>query len=115
MHVFIAIEPRSYREAIGQALQASRPHVEVTVVDPEHSWVTAARLDPDLVFADRPDLLPLMGRAAWVEFRPYEDPPARICSAGRRWEMKEVRLDDLLSLVDKTGELARTTRELGNC
>ncbi len=115
MHVLVAIEPRSYREAIGQALQVLRPHVEVTVVDPEQLRATVARLDPELVFAGRPGLLPLAGRAAWVEFRPYEDPPARICLAGRRWEMEEVELDDLLSLVDRTEELARTTREPGKC
>jgi hypothetical protein len=50
-----------------------------------------------------------------VEFLPYEEPLARICLAGRRWELEAVELDDLISVVDQTEELARTTRELGNC
>jgi hypothetical protein len=48
-----------------------------------------------------------------VEFRPYEEPPARASLAGRSWELSEVDLDDLLSIVDRTEELLRTTRELG--
>ena len=34
---------------------------------------------------------------------------------GRWHELEEVELSDLLSVVDDTEELARTTRELGNC
>jgi len=49
-----------------------------------------------------------------VEFLPYEEPLARLCLAGRRWEWEEVELDDLISVVDQTEELARTTKELGN-
>ena len=53
--------------------------------------------------------------SAWVGFRPYEKPPARVCLVGRRWELEEVELAHLLSLVDQTEERARTTREPGNC
>jgi hypothetical protein len=35
-----------------------------------------------------------------VEFRPYEKPPAEVCLAGRRWELEEVDLPDLLAIVD---------------
>jgi hypothetical protein len=50
-----------------------------------------------------------------VEFRPYEEPPARVRLAGRTWELEEVELSDLLSIVDQTEELSRTTGEPGNC
>jgi hypothetical protein len=115
MRVLIAIEPRSYREVIGQAIQAVRPHLEVAVVEPEDLWVAVVRFDPELVFADRPDNLPATRRPAWVEFRPYEEPPAKICLGGRLRELKEVEFSDLLSVVDETEELARTRRDLGNC
>ncbi len=49
-----------------------------------------------------------------MRFRPYEGPPARAILAGRRWELSEVDIDDLLSIVDLTEELLRTTRELGS-
>ncbi len=49
-------------------------------------------------------------------FRPYEEPPARVCLAGRRWELEVVELSDLLWIVDQTEELTRTARgELGDC
>ena len=115
MVVLIAIEPRSYRQVIGRTIQALRPHVEVVVLDPDTLEAGVARLDPDLVFANRPDVSVPTRRSAWVEFRPYEEPPAKVCLAGRTWELEEVELSDLLSIVDETEELHRTTRELGNC
>ena len=115
MRVLVAIEPRLYRETIGRALRGLRPRLEVVVVEPEDLWAAVVRLNPELVFADRPDSLPDAGRFAWVEFRPYEQPPAKI-SLGERWrELEEVELSDLLSVVDETEELTRTTKELGNC
>jgi len=113
--VVVAIEPRAYRQVMGQTIQALRPHIEVVVLEPGTLRVGVTRLDPDLVFANCPYTFVPTGRSAWVEFRPYEEPPARICLAGRRWELEAVELSDLLSVVDETEELARTTRELGNC
>jgi hypothetical protein len=115
MVVLIAIEPRSYRQAMGHAIQALRPHVEVVVLDPDTLEAGVARLDPMLVFADRPDVSAPSGGPAWVEFRPYEEPPARVRLAGRTWELGEVELSDLLSIVDEAEGLSRTTREPGNC
>ena len=116
MQVIVAIEPRSYRQAIGQAIQGLRPHLEVVVLEPGTLRAGVERLEPELVIASQPDtFISTAVRSAWVEFLPYEKPPARICLAGRRWELETVDLDDLVSLVDETEELARTTRELGNC
>ena len=116
MRVLLAIKPRSYREALGEVIRVLKPHVEVRVIDPEELWEAVARVDPDLVFADRPDRRKGALRPAWAQFRPYEEPALRICLAGRWRELEgEVELDDLLSLVDETEELARTTEELGHC
>ena len=112
MVVLVAIEPRSYRQVIGQTIQALRPHVEVVVLAPDTLEAGVARLGPDLVFANRPDASAApTGRPAWVEFRPYDEPPARVCLAGRRRELEAVELDDLLSLVDVAEEFSgRRTR-----
>jgi hypothetical protein len=115
MVVLVAIEPRSYRQVIGRTIQALRPHVEVVVLDPDTLEAGVARLGPDLVFADRPDVSAPTGRPAWVEFRPYEEPPARVRLAGRTRELGEVELSDLLSIVDEAEGLARTAGDLGNC
>jgi len=115
VRVIVAIEPRTYRQIIGEALRGLRPHLEVVILEPGTLRAGVERLDPELVFAPDPHTLVPTGRSAWVEFRPYEKPPARICLAGRRWELEEVELEDLLSVVDRTEELARRRRDLGNC
>jgi hypothetical protein len=109
--VVFAIEPRSYRQVMGRAIQALRPHVEVVVIDPDTLEAAVARLDPDLVFANRPEGGGTPNRAAWVEFRPYEQPPARVRLAGRSWDLEEVDLPDLLSIVDRAEEFARAGRD----
>ncbi len=115
MMVVFAIEPRSYRQVMGEALRSMRPLIEVVVLEPGTLEAGVSRLQPHLVFADRPDASSSLGRPAWVEFRPYEEPSARVCLAGRTWELEEVELPDLLSIVDEVEELARTRRDLGNC
>ena len=120
MQLVVAIEPRSYRQVIGEAIKALRPHVEVTVLEPGTLGAGVRRLEPELVFADQPDTFGpeggFTGRPAWVESRPYEEPPARVCLAGRRWELEVVELSDLLSIVDQTEELIRAAKgELGEC
>src|SRR4028118_2143359 len=109
MMVLIAIEPRSYRQVIGQTIQALRPHVEVVVLEPSTLGAGVTRLDPDLVFADRPDdACAPTGRPAWVEFRPYEQPPARECLARGGWGRAAGELSDLLAIVDGGGGPSRT-------
>jgi hypothetical protein len=113
MVVLVAIEPRSYRQVIGKAVRDLRPHVEVVVLAPNTLEAGIARLRPDLVFADRPAASSPTGRkSAWAEFRPYERPPARVCLAGRQWELEEVALDDLLWLVDETEAHVRTESDV---
>ena len=113
MVVIFAIEPRSYRQVMGAALRSMRPHIEVVVLEPDTLEAGISRLEPHLVFANTPHASSPSVWPAWVEFRPYEEPPARASLAGRRWELSEVDLDDLLSIVDRTEELLRTTRERG--
>ena len=117
MRLVVAIEPRSYRQVIGEVIKALRPHAEVTVLQPGTLGAGIVRLRPELVFAARgPDTFGPTGRTAWVEFRPYEEPPARVCLTGRRWELEAVELSDLLSIVDQTEELTRAAKgELGEC
>jgi hypothetical protein len=110
MQIIVAIEPRSYRQVIGQTIRALRPHVEVTVLDPDTLGAGVTRLEPDLVFAGRSDTFSPAGRSAWVEFRPYEHPPARVFLGGRTWELEEVELSDLLSVVDEAEEYGRAAR-----
>ena len=114
MRIVLAVEPRSYREAIGSAIRGLRPHLEVKIVEPGVLASEVARLDPDLVVCGAPDTVVPNGRYAWVDYRPYDD-WAEVCLDGRRSKLAEVQLDDLLSIVDETAELVRTRGHAGGC
>ncbi len=103
--ILVVIEPCSYREAVGRAIQALRPHLEVSIVEPDDLVPEVLCLDPALVISSLPRMTrPDYVRSAWVEFRPYERPAARISIDGRYSEMEEVDLIDLLSVVDDRAE-----------
>jgi hypothetical protein len=104
MRVLMAIELRSYREVI----RGLRPHLEVVIVEPDALEPEIARLDPGLVIYSRPSIAATNGGSAWIEFRPYDQPAVRIYVGGRQFELEEVELEDLLSVVDEAERLART-------
>ncbi len=105
VRILIAIEPRSYREVIGEAIQSLRPHLKVLVVEPDDLLEELARLDPELVICGQPESTVPDGKNVWVEYRPYAEPAARISMSGRYRELSEVELDDLLSVIDETEKL----------
>ena len=99
MRILMAIEPRSYREVIGEAIRGLRPHLEVVIVEPD-------ALDPELVICSRPSIAAANGRPDWIEFRPYDQPAARVYVGGQQFELEEVELEDLLRVVDEAERLA---------
>src|SRR3712207_5052187 len=114
MRVLAACAPRYYREVVREALRGLRPAVEVVIVDPEEFEDGVSRLDPDLVISVRPASLDPGGRSAWVQFVPYEKPAATISIGGRRQELDELTVEDLLWVVDQAAELSRTRKGLRN-
>lgn len=104
----VAIEPRAYRTVIGRAIQILRPHLEVTVVEPEDLQAEVARLDPALVISGQPKPATSDGGPAWVAFRPYDEASAKVCIGGRCAQLYEPKLDDLLSVVDQAERLSKT-------
>jgi F420-dependent methylenetetrahydromethanopterin dehydrogenase len=114
MRVLVACEPRYYREVVGEAISGLRPAVELVIVDPEELADVVSHLDPDLVISAHPPSLDPGGRSAWVEFVPYEKPAATVSLGGRRQELDELELEDLLSVVDQADELSRTRKDLRN-
>lgn len=111
MNILVAIEPRAYREVIGEAIGALRPQHAVTVVAPVSLGPALVRLSPEVVISGRPDGFAGEGVAggvaggalAWIEFRPYARPEAKISLKGQRRELEEVDLEDLLAVVDEAG------------
>lgn len=113
MKVLIAIEPRSYREVIGLAIEEMRPHLRVEVVEPGTLQSEVSRLRPDLVFCDGSDTASRSagtGAKAWVEFQPYAATQATVCLGGELTEIEDVDLDDILSVVDTVERLLQNPR-----
>lgn len=112
MKVLIAIEPRSYREVIGLAIEELRPHLRVEVVEPGTLQSEVSRLRPDLVFCDGPDTVfrsAEISTRAWVEFRPYAATQAKVCLGDECSEIEDVNLDDILSVVDAAERLLQNS------
>lgn len=110
--ILFAIEPTSYRQAIGSAVQQLRPYLRIETVEPAALDKEVACLKPLLVFANRPGDLLSGGQAGWVEFRPYETPVARIRLNGCYSELEEAGLSDLLDIVDSAYKDFRTRHEV---
>jgi hypothetical protein len=110
--ILVAMEPRAYRTVIGRAIQILRPHLEVTIVEPDDLPAEVARLDPALVISGQPKPATSDGGPAWVEFRPYDEASAKVCIGGRCARLYEPNLDDLLSVVDEAERLSETLPEL---
>jgi hypothetical protein len=98
--VLLAIEPRSYAEAIGGVIAELRPGIDVVVVSPEELLPEMERRMPTLVLCgdDRPDGCDEAVR--WAEFRPYEEPEV-VRIDGRDERFPGLGLEDLLGLVDR--------------
>lgn len=110
----VAIEPRSYREVIGEAIQALRPHHDVVIVESDALEREVGCLNPELVVASQPNTVESNGRPAWIEFRPY-DQRTTICLDGEYSENANPELAELLSVVDETERLSQTKVKLGGC
>jgi hypothetical protein len=85
-----------------------RPHLQVLIVEPEDLEAEVARLSPEVVICSLSEPTTAPARIAWVQYRPYDEPAARIRVGARRWELSEVSLEDLLSVVDEAERIAAT-------
>ncbi|MDQ3926090.1 MAG: hypothetical protein M3272_03765 [Actinomycetota bacterium] len=106
---------RTYREFIASAIRWHRPHVEVAVAGLEALKDEVARFDPDLVICSRPNTLDSNGRPAWFELPPDPERLAELCLNGRRSEMANPALEELLRAVDETERLIRTKPYSAKC
>jgi hypothetical protein len=98
--VLLAIEPRSYAQAIGGVMAEMRPGIDVLVVDPEDLVSEMERRAPALVFCgeDMPDGCDEAVR--WARFSPYEEPEV-VRVDGRPERFPGLNLEDLLGIVDR--------------
>ena len=102
MRILISIEPRSYGQVIGNAIQELRPRLDVVVVEPEDLVPEAERLRPELLFSHlRGSEVPVGEVQAWVELSVEPDRPSAVHVDGHLKEFTNPGLADLLSIVDE--------------
>jgi hypothetical protein len=117
LRVLIAYEDshRAYGETVAMALRRLRPSAEVSVVRVRELGSEVDRFDPHLVICNRPNTVDPGGRAAWARLADDPEEPSEFCLGGRRRRLENPGIEDLLAVVDQTGELVRSGSDLGGC
>lgn len=98
--ILVALEPRLFSEAIGDAIQNLRPNLEVEVVEPDDLASEVERQNPPLVLCGGPEPEDGPDGLVWIEYRPHDDARAIIYARGQRLDLGVAKLTDLISIVD---------------
>lgn len=115
--ILVAFEEqyRSYREAISRAIQALRPHAEVTVSDTEGIAEKMALIDPHLVITGKDNTIENNNSPAWLKLPTDPDQQSWLCLAGRYMETDNPGLGGLLQAVDEAEKLVRSDPHARGC
>jgi hypothetical protein len=106
---------RVYAEAMRHAIRGLRPDAEGAACGVAELGAGVGGLDPDLVVSSRPNAVDPGGRAAWYVLFPEPDEPSEVCVGGRRREVGNPGMEELLAIIDETEESVRAGRGLGGC
>ena len=117
MRLLIAYEDHHnlYSEAMEHAIHESRSHLEVEVARASELETEIERFDPHMVLCELPNPAHSGGRGAWVKNSYEPGEPSEVCIDGRRWELENPMLNELLAIIDETEELVRTGRAPEGC
>jgi hypothetical protein len=105
----LANDPRAYREAIAQAIHQLRPDVDIEIAEPPDLDSSIRRFVPDMVVCSEVTDTVRSNVRVWVELYPGHASRSVANVAGKYEEYAEIQLSDLLSIIDRTGDLARQT------
>jgi F420-dependent methylenetetrahydromethanopterin dehydrogenase len=117
VRVLIAYEDphRVYAEAMRHAIRGLRPGAEVASCGVAELRAGVEGFDPDLVVSSRPNAVDPGGRTAWYVLSPEPDEPSEVCVGGRRKEVENPGMEELLAIIDETEEVLRAGRGSGGC
>ena len=104
--VVLANEPRSYREAVAEAIRSLRPSTEVETVEPDNLDAAIGRSVPDMVVCSKATGVVRRTVPVWVELYPEHGARSFVSIGGTLTEYGEIQLPDLLDIVDRAVELA---------
>jgi hypothetical protein len=97
--VYIAAEPRAYRETIGLAMRAMRPGACVLVIEPIDLDAKIARQPPDLALCTTLSATVAAAVPTWVLLYPDGAETTVISDHGQQRTTSALALDDLAALV----------------
>ena len=117
VRVLIAYEDSQsvYAEAMRHAIRGLRPGAEVAACGVAELGAGVGGFDPDLVVSSRPNAVDPGGRTAWYVLSPEPGEPSEVCVGGRRREVVNPGMEELLAVVDEAQELVRSGHDLGGC
>lgn len=109
----MANEPRTYREALFEALRWWRPQLDVGITEPGLLDAEVGRFRPHLVVCSRDRGAARDGALTWVKLYPEGKNVTEIFSAGGRATIVGFRFADFLSVVDGTAFLRESASREG--
>ncbi len=108
MRILITVKPRMYREAIAIAIHHHCPDAEIMLAPPESVDGESERFRPHLVVrTDTEGATPdtPAGEVYQVKVLYSDGLDAEVNLDGQSWTVRDMRLDDLLRIVDEAEEL----------
>jgi hypothetical protein len=106
---------RAYGEAMVRALKGLRPGVEVRLAHTRDLDTELIDFDPHVVVCGHRNSVDPGRRGAWIVLAEEPDEPSEICLEGRRSGVANPGLEEVLAVLDETGELLRSGRSLRGC
>ena len=113
MRILICVAPLMYREVLALAIHQRRPDIDVLIVPPAALDGQAERFAPHLFVrndTDGADMEVVAGALCWIEILYGDGLNARVSLDGKVWEIEDICIDDLISLIEQTERLIPETR-----
>jgi hypothetical protein len=98
----VACELQSYRQAFAATFRELRPDVQLFEAEENDLDREVERLDPYLVVCSRLTARVEDHAPSWVELYPDSEAHSVISVRGERSTVEEIKLSDLLSIIDRT-------------
>lgn len=117
MRVLIAVEER-YRihgDALGAAVEALRPHLQVVVAELKDLESLMSLLEPEVVICSRSTPTePATSALAWVELSVEPDRPTRVRVGKRCWDISNPTLQEVLAIIQSAEALAEARTDINS-
>lgn len=100
VRIVVALEPRSHRETLRDAIAQLRPQLDPVALAPEDLRARPGRFASSVVLLNCPVPVVQHRAFAWVVILPAPGARALVSIAGEEWMVEKLELSGLLSLID---------------